>query len=81
MEAVMASDDLYRIRPLVWDDREDLSQAHDKLAGAGINVVATEDGRWNAMYREIFATRDEAKAAAEKWYRERLLTALEKVDE
>ena len=83
----MASD-LYRIKPLVWEEPSSNWPFARTVVGL-INIYKRCDKKgWDVLpivdscdVVAITKTSKAAKSAAEKWYRERLLTALEKVDE
>lgn len=76
---------VYRIKPLAWKDYADGSIC--KLNIAMLHAIALGDGKaeWWAIVQNYVAQRmkakslDEAKQAAESWYRNKLLEALEEV--
>ena len=75
----------YRIKPLVWRDGKSSSIYEDSIAFLHVVTVGVESYEWWASTCRFSAharpanSLESAKAAAESWYRSKLLEALEEV--
>lgn len=80
-----AAQKLYRIKPLVWDDNQLASSINGYYRIYGIAGSRVGEYQWaldgQFLSEEYYGSIDAAKAAAETHYRERLLGAVQAVQE